>query len=329
MDLELIETGEPINFDYMVRCTNIDVPGSFHPIISGQTHFKALSTGAAVAVSAPHHYCKRSQWALETSQNYKQIGAIPGPFGCMTGNALHSEPQSCAYPETLERNGGKFLQVIDDGVLESHLYSIPFVTEGFDMEALKSELAPDGEYFCAQNSISVLKSEAELKSLEGRRCVTPTGKCPTRERVRGKDHPYAREYSEQIEVFSKVQYSNFGRLKNRRLVTYLDPNCTNSEGKLGCDIRKVHPMVPISTDKGLVFRMLRKPEYKGFSIQSTKGFTPDDFGGFSPTGFRTPGGWSDIGVLFVNDKLVCDGAGRAFSFFDFKNNDFTRWTTQY
>jgi len=30
MDLELKETGEPINFDYMVRCANIDFPGSFH-----------------------------------------------------------------------------------------------------------------------------------------------------------------------------------------------------------------------------------------------------------------------------------------------------------
>ena len=59
MDLELKETGEPINFDYMVRCANIDVPGSFHPIISGQTHFMALSTGACLLYTSPSPRDKR------------------------------------------------------------------------------------------------------------------------------------------------------------------------------------------------------------------------------------------------------------------------------
>ena len=392
MDLELKETGEPINFDYMVRCANIDVPGSFHPIISGQTHFMALSTGAAVAVSAPHHYCKRSlsnqpfnkpgdpmkmpvlawyddvndlsrtwayltndayksplakvrfvnyavsrvtqdeyrDWALETSKNYKQIGAIPGPFGCMTGNALPSEPESCAYPETKERNGGQSLQVIDDGVLEHHLYSIPIVTDGFDMEAVKGDFAPQSDYYCPQTRISVLKSEEELKQQEGRKCVTPSGECSNRKTIPGRNHPdnlVDKIWSESSLTFHKTQYSNFGQLKNRRLVNYLDPVCLKGENE--CDIRNVYPIIPVTTDKGLVFRMLQKSEYLGFSIQSRAGFTHTDFGGFNPTGFRTPGGLADVGVLFVNDELVCDRAGKAFSFYDFKNNEYIRQTTQY
>jgi len=389
MDLELIETGEPINFDYMVRCTNIDVPGSFHPIISGQTHFKALSTGAAVAVSAPHHYCKRSlrnepfnkpgdpmkmpvlawyddvndlsrtwayltndayksplakvrfvdyavsrvtkgeyrEWALKTSQNYKQIGAIPGPFGCMTSNALSSSPQFCGYSETLRRNGGEYLQVVNGGVLERHLYTVPFDTEGFDMEAVKAELAPENRYFCAQRWKTVPKSEDVLKRMEEHKCVTPTGKCPTRNRVKGKDHIHNREYSEQTKKFRGQQYSEFGRLKRRRLVNYLDPICLKGESE--CDIRNIYPVIPVTTQDGLVFRMLRKADYLGFSIQSSTGFSSEDFGGFYPTGFRTPGGKAESGVLFINEALVCDHDGRIFTFSDFETNETIRTTTQY
>lgn len=389
LDLELKDTGEAINFDYMVRCANIDVPGSLHPIISGQTHFKALSTGAAVAVSAPHHYCKRSlsnapfnkpgdvikmpvlawydnvndlshtwayltndaylsplakvsfidfkvtratgneyrEWAEETSRNYEKIGAIPGPFGCMTSNAISSEPESCAYPERLERNGGKYLQVIDDGVLERHLYSVPFVKDGFDMKAIKSELSSSNGYFCSQTTITVPKDEVELKKQEGSQCYTVSGKCPTRKTTKGKDHPYIRDYSEQTKKFSKAQYSNFSRLKNRKLVNYLDPVCLRD--KSVCDIRTVYPVITIKTKNGYVHRMLRKPEYKGFSIQSGTGFTSNDFDGFNPTGFRTLGGQSDTGVLFVNNELVCDRFGQVFSFYDFNNSEFIRSTTQY
>ena len=337
MDLELIETDELINFDYMVRCVNIDVPGSFHPIISGQTHFKALTTGAAVAISAPHHYCKRSlgnkpfnkpgdvikmpvlawydnvndlsrtwayltndaylsplakvrfidfkatrvtgneyrEWAEETSRNYEQIGAIPGPFGCMTSNATSSEPESCAYPERLERNGGKHLQIIDDGVLERHLYSFPLVEDGFDMGTIKTELAPDSRFFCSQTSITVPKDNQELKKLNQQKCYTASGKCPTKNITRGKDHPYTRAYSEETEKFFKVQYSNFSRLKNEKLVNYLDPVCIKDESE--CNIRTVHPVISIKTKDGIVHRMLRKPEYKGFSIQSETGKTEPVF----------------------------------------------------
>ena len=105
------------------------------------------------------------EWAEKTSRNYEQIGAIPGPFGCMTSsNAPSSEPESCFYSETLERNGGKYLQVIDDGVLERHLYSVPFAKDGFDMKAIKSELSSSTGYFCSQTTITVPKDEIELKN---------------------------------------------------------------------------------------------------------------------------------------------------------------------
>ena len=389
MDLELKETGEAINFDYMVRCANIDVPGSFHPIISGQTHFMALSTGAAVAVSAPHHYCGRSlsnqpfnkpgdpmkmpvlawyddvndlsrtwayltndayksplakvrfvdfdvsrvtqdeyrDWALETSKNYEQIGAIPGPFGCMTGNALPSEPASCAYPERLERNGGEFLQVIDDGVLERHLYAVPFATDGFNMEAVKSELAPTNRYFCSQDWIRVPKDEEDLKREEGFSCHSQARGCSKLKKVKGKDHLDIRDYSEQVKAFRGRQYRKFGDLKNKRLVNYLDPVCLKGESE--CDIRKVYPVMTVATQDGFVSRMLQKPEYRGFSIQSSTGFSATDFGGFNPVGYRTPGGQAFTGILFVNDELVCDRVGRIFTFLDFKNLETIRTTTQY
>lgn len=401
LDLELIETGAPINFDYMVRCTNIDVPGSFHPIIKGETHFIALSTGAAIAASAPHHYCERSLrglpfnkpgdplkmpvvawyddvndlstawayltndayssplakirfvdfkvslankddyrlWAEKTSQNYKQFGAIPGPFGCMTANALSTEPQSCGYKETVERNGGKQLQVIDDGLLERHLYATPIITDNFlpyikqplDVVAFKKEISPNSDIYCPQTTMVVPKTEEELQKQANQKCYTVSGKCPTVKKVKGKDHIKLRKmpFSEEANKFGKIQSAYLRRLKDKRLVNYLDPICLKGEGE--CDIRKVWPVIPVITDHGPipVWRMLRMPEYKGFSIQATRGFTPDDFGGFEPTGFRIFNGRTDTGVLFVNDELVCDKYGQVFTFYDFKNSERVKSTTQY
>ena len=116
-------------------------------------------------------------------------------------------------------------------------------------------------------------------------------------------------------------------MKNRKLVNYLDPVCLRD--KSVCDIRTVYPVITIKTKNGYVHRMLRKPEYKGFSIQSGTGFTTNDFDGFNPTGFRTLGGQSDTGVLFVNNELVCDRFGQIFEFYDFNNSQFIRTTTQY
>lgn len=59
-DYELIETGEPLNFDFIISCYNREVPGSFNGILKPRTMFKATSTGAAIAISPPKHYCQRA-----------------------------------------------------------------------------------------------------------------------------------------------------------------------------------------------------------------------------------------------------------------------------
>ena len=56
---EVIETGEAIDFDYVVSCYNRDLPGSFHGILWPRTMFKATNTGEAVAIAVPEYYCSR------------------------------------------------------------------------------------------------------------------------------------------------------------------------------------------------------------------------------------------------------------------------------
>ena len=59
-DYELIETGEPLSFNYVVTCYNADVPGSFSGVMRPSTMFKATSTGSAVSVTHMDHYCERA-----------------------------------------------------------------------------------------------------------------------------------------------------------------------------------------------------------------------------------------------------------------------------
>ena len=56
-DLEVIETGEPLNFDYVISCYNREVPGSFSGILMPKILFKATSTGAAISIVPPERYC--------------------------------------------------------------------------------------------------------------------------------------------------------------------------------------------------------------------------------------------------------------------------------
>lgn len=58
-DFEVVKTGEAINFDYVISCYNREVPGSFHGVLKPKIMFKATSTGEAMAIVPPEHYCER------------------------------------------------------------------------------------------------------------------------------------------------------------------------------------------------------------------------------------------------------------------------------
>ena len=176
-DYELIETGEPLNFDFIISCYNREVPGSFNGVLKPTTMFKATSTGAAIAISPPKAYCQRAvngqkleketdllkmpllawypdvtnlsyalvymtndaytgpqakirfkgykysrtdkaaflAWEAKALETYEQIGAIPGPFGCAPENVSVNDPHFCASTENMERNNGLLLAIADRG----------------------------------------------------------------------------------------------------------------------------------------------------------------------------------------------------------------------
>lgn len=365
-DYELIETGEPINFDYMVRCTNIDVPGSFHPVISGETSFKALSTGAAVSIAAPFHYCKRAlrgqpfnkpgdlfkmpilgwfddvndmsrawgyltndayksplakvkfvdfkvtrasadeyvAWAQKTSREYKQVGAIPGPFGCMTSNAHVTEPESCAHADRLARNNGKAAIMFNGGPTEPHVIASPLsyefktntgrLVKDFDPETVRKFYVPNGESYG----------------------------CNGRE-----NNPQYQPVPEEVKGFANLQDRTFYNRKAANKVTYLDPVCLKGEAQ-DCDIQGVYPriIVHIEEVKGrsnnAIVRILRSPDYRGFSLQKIGLGFPSDFGeGSDELPDYPKDGYSHF---YVGDDHVCKSAGLGLHFFDFQANEYYR-----
>ena len=56
---EVIKTDEVLDFDYVISCYNREVPGSFHGILKPKIMFKATSSGEAMAIVPPEHYCER------------------------------------------------------------------------------------------------------------------------------------------------------------------------------------------------------------------------------------------------------------------------------
>ena len=53
---EMVDTGEKIEFDYMVSAYNRDVIGSYSGVIFPEVMFKKTSDGGAIAIEAPSHY---------------------------------------------------------------------------------------------------------------------------------------------------------------------------------------------------------------------------------------------------------------------------------
>lgn len=53
---EVIETGEQIDFDYVVSAYNRDIAGSFSGVYTPQVMFKATSNGAVIAIDPPRYY---------------------------------------------------------------------------------------------------------------------------------------------------------------------------------------------------------------------------------------------------------------------------------
>ena len=209
-DFEVIKTGESLNFDYVISCYNREAPGSFHGILKPAIMFKATSTGEAIAIVPPRHYCERGLRGYELEQasdsmtipqvtwypdvedlsfaitymsddayknpnahirfksyefvptnkehflatksqiesEYKQVGDLPGPFGCTYSNVQYRDDYSCGRVDRLKRREGQAIVYASLKYYGPHVrvYSIP------DKLVAAIRRLPDGKgrYYCDQ-----------------------------------------------------------------------------------------------------------------------------------------------------------------------------------
>ena len=359
-DYELIETGEALNFDFIVSCYNREVTGSFHGILKPTTMFKATSTGAAVAISPPQHYCRRGsdhlvreydlmkmpilswypdvadlsfaliymtndaytgpqakvkfkrydvsstdrdafiKWEAETIANYKQIGAIPGPFGCATANISGLDPYSCGFKETKKRNRGSHLAMANRMTVVRHVHAIDIPPDL--VPVIKSKAKMSGDFYCDYSVIPETGTRREKLFdilLKGQ----PPLEGETRKRM--------------LDFFKKfVLFQSRSRMLKNPSV-YLDPESLLSQDRdvlireVYPVVKFVHPLAGTSTEHAtlnkhygtLVSKVFQQEHWRGFAIDTTstplsktrvKGLEPPKYNG------------SYNGALFLNETLVCE-----------------------
>jgi hypothetical protein len=359
-DYELIETGEALNFDFIVSCYNREVTGSFHGILKPTTMFKATSTGAAVAISPPQHYCLRGsdnlvreydlmkmpilawypdvadlsfaliymtndaytgpqakikfkrydvsstdrnafiKWEAETIANYKQIGAIPGPFGCAAENVSVLDPYFCGFEATRKRNNGSYLVIADRMNTVRHVHAIDIPPDL--VPVIKSKAQISGDFYCDYSVIPETGARRE-KLFDILLKGEPPLEGKTRKRV--------------LDFFKKfIAFQSRSRMLTNPSV-YLDPESLLFPDK-NVVIREVYPVVnfvhPLSLSskehsalnkdyETLVSKVFQQEHWRGFAIDTTsalpsqtrvKGLEPPKYNG------------SYNGVLFLNETLVCE-----------------------
>jgi len=79
--------------------------------------------------------------------DYKQIGAIPGPFGCADENVNSwTDEYSCGHNVNISRNNGRFIVFVDENHTDSHVRAYPVPDEL--IKAIRRLPDGKGRYYC-------------------------------------------------------------------------------------------------------------------------------------------------------------------------------------
>lgn len=341
----VIETNEPIDFDYVMSCYNRDVPGSFHGILKPITMFKATREGQAIAIAPPQHYCQRGlngqpieqerdmwkmpmlawfpdvndlsysliyasndaytgpkakvrfrgykvtkttralfhKWQAKAEADYKQIGAIPGPFGC-----THFNGGDCNYEHIKERNGGRTFALPEEGLAYARKLNWPTGSK----DIIKDYLDVGRRYYCsiAIDPRTGVKYERHLGWIDMMKGIGPP--------------------KEVAAVALEIRH-----LKQKNTEIYLDPQLLlNGVGDQA--VRELYPTISfkhpreenMSADKrqynpnSYLKQIVLDPEWKGFAISYFSNDVTARFPEFKAPEYTG----RNLGVLYVNDVLACE-----------------------
>ena len=299
-EYELIETGEPVKFDYVLSCQGFSFPSNL---------FYATSAGAAIAIAHPEEYCQRGingqniEWASDRIKMpvltwYDDVNDLTLGYVYLTNDAYaspHAKVRFKSYNVTptdrsafnawkekaraeYEQIGaipGPFGCATSNLTVENpHYCRHPINIARNGGKGLM--VADDGVSISHMVAYPMNKMHFEAAKAYLDEELTPEGiYCrnyfyyESGERKQGK---LFKAVSENIVPADVLQFSkDNARLVSRKMasgeLTYLSPECL-LEPSLNCDIVAVYPRISSKIMDGtIVSTMIYQNQYRGFAIR--------------------------------------------------------------
>ena len=337
-DYELIETGEPLNFDYVLSCRGYPFPSSL---------FQATSTGAAIAIAQPEEYCQRAinSFPIERSDDrikmpvltwYDDVKDLSLGYVYLSNDAYtspHAKVQFKSYdvrPATRddfiawkEKAKTEYKQIgaipgphgcatSNLTVKNPHYCNHPDIIARTGGKGLM--VADDGTFTRHMVALPMVETDVEAAKIFLEEELTPEGYyCHVYWYFENGKKKHAKlskasvdgTIPNAVKQFVRDNAGLYRKKKNKDELIYLSPKCL-LEPSLNCDIVAVYPRINAKAIDGtLAPTMLYQERYRGLAIGiSGKGKYPEKLYPkihASQTQFDKQNG----GALFINDKFAC------------------------
>lgn len=349
---ELVETGEPLNFDFIVRCNGV----------FPTTLFKATTTGAAVAISPPEHYCFRAlngfgierpvdRMKMPLLSWYDSVDDLSLGFYYMTNDAYtspHAKVRFKSYDVTpassedfktwIERAKADYTQIGaipgpfgcgTANMLSTETHSCSHADNIARNSGRQFSIADDG--VSEMHQVVVPMKTENLEAMMDFLELGPTDRfyCPGYwyfENGEKKKNKIAKarddgQLPSEVSEFFRENHSMLNRKKNKGELIYLSPDCLLNP-ELKCDILRVYPLVFAKIDDEGVGISLIDDRYLGLAIVGDRDRYPE---GVLPnlTEFDPEHDRDNSGNRYVNDQFACVEANSSVqAVFDFKTQEY-------
>ena len=353
-DYELIETGEPLNFDYVLSCRGYPFPSSL---------FKATSTGAAIAIAQPEEYCQRAinSFPIERSDDrikmpvltwYDDVKDLSLGYVYLSNDAYtspHAKVQFKSYdvrPATRDdfiawkdkaKTEYKQIGAIPGphGCATSNLtVENPHYCNHPDIIARTGKnglmVADDGTFIRHMVALPMVETHADAAKAFLEEELHSNYYCHVYWYFENGEKKHAKLskasvdgfISKAVEQFRKDNVGLYKTKKNKDQLTYLSPKCL-LQTSLNCDIVAVYPRISAQAIDGTVApTMLYQERYRGLAVGiSGKGKYPEKLYPKIAAN-QTQFDKQNEGVLFINDEFACaQQFGNPTTVYDFERQE--------
>ena len=233
-------------------------------------------------------------WVAKTEDEYVQVGALPGPFGC--GDS--SPTGSCKHKDRVARNhGGRVAS--SHARVSVRTLRVPEVLDEFPAYMRAYFPADRRAYFCESddNSATGKPQRWTISHFADKKVKAFIDAHPNQSKSR-KERYKDWKYKQVVSLRKKITTMRKGKIR-------LDPDALKGKGEPELPIEEVYPMVYFKHPRrgsekgayGFLLQILYDPTWRGFEI----------VGPYAPSPASVPkyGGRFHT-VLFVNDDMACE-----------------------